>query len=98
MMDLDFALLYSGIAEYLQNNIYVSIALAAALLLLLFKKTKSFLIIILIVAVLLGALFLISNISDLGSHQKKKLIREETFEFGIPEYILPRAEINTSKL
>ena len=80
MMNLDFALLYSGIVEYLQNNIYVSIALAAAMLLLLFKKTKQFLLILLIVSVLLGALFLISSISDLGYYQKKKLVQETAFE------------------
>ena len=98
MMNIDFALLYSGIVEYLQNDIYVSIGLAAAFLLLLFKKTKQFLVILLIVAVLLGSLFIISNISDLGYYHKKKLVREETLKLGLLEYILPRVEINTYKL
>jgi hypothetical protein len=98
MMNIDFALLYSGIVEYLQSNIFVSIGLAAAFLLLLFKKTKQFLVILLIVAALLGSLLIISSISDLGYYHKKKLVREETLEFGLPEYILPLAEINTSGL
>jgi hypothetical protein len=98
MMNIDFALLYSGVVEYLQNSIYVSIGLAATFLLLLFKKTKQFFVILLIVSVLLGSLFIISHLSDLGYYHKKKLVREETLEFGFPEYILPRAEINTSGL
>ena len=84
-MNFDFTTLYSGIIEYIQNTNYIAIALAGILLLMLFRKPKLFFTLLLISAVIAGALFLISNISDLGLENKSVLVRERSIDLGLPK-------------
>ncbi len=84
-MNFDFTALYSGIIEYFQNTNYIAIALAGILLLMLFRKPKLFFTLLLVSAVIAGALFLISNISDLGLKNKSVLVRERSIDLGLPK-------------
>ena len=84
-MNLDFTVLYSGIIEYFQNNQYIAIALAGILLLMLFRKPKLFFTLLLFSAAIVGSLFLISNISDLGLEKKNVLLHERSIDSGLPK-------------
>ncbi len=84
-MNFDFTTLYSGIIEYIQNTNYIAIALAGILLLMLFRKPKLFFTLILFSAIIVGSLFLISNISDLGLENKSVLVRERSIDLGHPK-------------
>lgn len=77
-MNLDFKAFYMDVIAYFQHNIYIAIALAGVFLIILFRKPKMFFIIFLIVSVLIGSLFVISSISNLGEKHKKELVRERT--------------------
>lgn len=75
-MNLNFEAYYAEIMNYVQHNVYVSVALAGVLLLLLFRKPGLFFTIVLIVVLNISMLYVISYTSSLGSVQKKNLIQK----------------------
>ena len=75
-MNLNFDNVYSEVVLYLQNNIYITIALAGVLLLLLFKKPKLFFIILLIACINIASFYVISQISMVGTEQGSKLVEK----------------------
>jgi hypothetical protein len=79
-MNLNFDSVYSEVVLYLQNNIYISIALAGVLLLLLFKKPKLFFIILLIACINIASFYVISQISMVGTDQEAKLVKKNAWE------------------
>lgn len=83
-MSLNFEAVYTEVVQYLQNNRYITIALAGVLLLLLFKKTKLFFIIFLIAALNIGLFYVILEISTVGVDKGEKLI--EKSEGQIPNH------------
>jgi len=79
-MDLNFNNVYSEVVFYLQNNMYLSVALGGVLLLLLFKKPKLFFIILLIVCINVASFYVISQIANVGTDQESKLAKKNTWQ------------------
>ena len=77
-MNLNFDNVYSEIVLYLQNNVYVAVALAGVFLLLLFKKPKLFFIILLIICINIASFYVISEISIVGTDHGSKLAERNT--------------------
>jgi len=75
-MNLNFDSVYSEVVLYLQNNMFIAVALAGVLLLLLFKKPKLFFIILLIMCINIASFYVISQIADVGTDQKSKLVEK----------------------
>lgn len=77
-MDMNFNNVYSEVVLYLQNNIYIAIALAGVFLLLLFKKPKLFFIILLIACINIASFYVISQIASVGTDQGSKLVKKNS--------------------
>jgi len=75
-----FTELIDSFIAFFQDHLLLAIALAIILLILLFRKPKVFLTISAIVLLLLGILYLISNVSSTGITYKEKLISKSTAE------------------
>jgi len=69
-----FTLVIDSIVTFFQDHLLFAVAFAIVLLFLLFRKPKVFLTISAIVLLLLGILYLISDISSTGVTHKEKLI------------------------
>jgi len=69
-----FTALIEGIINFFQDHLLFALAFAIVLLFLLFRKPKVFLTVSAIVLLLLGILYLISNIASTGVTYKEKLI------------------------
>ena len=64
-----------NISIFFQDNLIITIPLACILLFLLFRKLKLFLIILFIVLLLIGILYIISDVTTTGIFHKQKLIQ-----------------------
>jgi hypothetical protein len=69
-----FTALIDSIITFFQEHLLFTLAFAIVLLFLLFRKPKVFLTISAIVLLLLGILYLISDVSSTGVTYKEKLI------------------------
>jgi hypothetical protein len=71
---MNFTAVIDSIIIFFQDHLFFALAFAIVLLFLLFRKPKVFLTISAIVLLLLGILYLISDISSTGVTYKEKLI------------------------
>jgi high-affinity Fe2+/Pb2+ permease len=74
---MDFIAIINSITAFFQSNLPASLAIVFLLTLLLYRKPKFFLIILFIVLVLVGVLYLISDVTSTGVYHKEKLINKE---------------------
>jgi len=75
-MNLNFDSVYSEVVLYLQNNMYIAVALAGVLLLLLFKKPKLFFIILIIACINIASFYVISQIAMVGTEHGSRLVEK----------------------
>jgi multisubunit Na+/H+ antiporter MnhC subunit len=62
---------------YVQDHIYIGVAIIIVLGILLIRKPRVFLLILFISLILTGVLYLISTLSITGASHKQRLIHEE---------------------
>ncbi len=67
---------------YIQEHMYIAIALMMILVLLLIRKPKIFFLIVFISLLLTGVLYLISTLSTTGASHKQRLIQQEEKVFN----------------
>lgn len=74
---MDFMELMNSLLVFFQANILITIALACVLLFLLYWKPRLFLIMLFIILLLVGILYIISDVTSVGVPHKQKLIQGE---------------------
>jgi hypothetical protein len=74
-MDLSY---FNVIIQFFQNNVLAAVAAVLVICYLAYKETKFFFTMLLILIVLIGAISLITYVSDIGVSQKKTLIDKRT--------------------
>jgi hypothetical protein len=74
---MDFMEVMQSLLVFFQDNILITIALVCVLLFLLYWKPRLFLFISLIVLLLVGLLYIISDVTSSGLSHKHKLIQEK---------------------
>jgi hypothetical protein len=84
---MDFREIINSIIIFFQANLIITIAIAIILIFLLFRKTKLFFVILFIVLLLVGVLYLVSNLSTSGVSRKERLLKKQD---------LPSMKINPS--
>jgi hypothetical protein len=73
---MNFYSVISGILAFLQNNIIVAVVLGLVLLYILYRSPKVFFIVLFIAILLSGLFYIMTDVSSIGTHHKKKMIRE----------------------
>ena len=69
--------LMNSLLVFFQANILITIAFACVLLFLLYWKPRLFLIMLFIILLLVGILYIISDVTSVGGPHKQKLIQGE---------------------
>ncbi len=74
---MDFGEIIKGLLAFFQDNLLITIPLVCILLFLLYRKPRLFLIILSIVLLLVGLLYLISDVTSTGLPHKQKMLQEQ---------------------
>lgn len=75
---MDIANILSDITTFFQGNIPAAIAVLIIVLFLAYKKPKLFFSLFFLVILLLGTIYIITFVSDIGSTHKKTMIQRRT--------------------
>jgi hypothetical protein len=73
---MDFFSIFSDISSYLQNNIWIAIAIAALLIFLFYNRPRIFIVVLVFGLILAGVMYLISDLASSGTAHKSNLIRK----------------------
>lgn len=73
---MDFTV-YQDVLTFFQNNVFAAIAAVVVVGLLVYKKPKLFFLLLLLVCVILGVMYVINTVSDIGTGHKKSMIEKE---------------------
>jgi len=85
---MDFFEIMRSFLTFFQDNLLITIVFACVLLFVLYWKTRLFLLILFITLLLIGILYIISDVTSTGLSKKKKLIQEEGISLRIkPIYL-----------
>jgi len=75
---MDFLIILKDIIHtFIQEHLYISIALGASLVFLLLRKPRVFFAIVVLTVLLTGVLYIISLVSSIGVEQKQKLLQKD---------------------
>jgi hypothetical protein len=75
---MDIANILSDITTFFQGNIPAAIAVLIIVLFLAYKKPKLFFILFFLVILLLGTIYIITFVSDIGTSHKKTMLQRRT--------------------
>jgi hypothetical protein len=73
---MDFFSIFSDIFLYLQDNILISVAIAAVLIFLFYNRPRIFIVVLVFGLIIAGVLYLISDLASSGTANKSNLIRK----------------------
>ena len=73
---MDIQTLLNYIILFFQNHLLIFIVVAAIMIYLVWQKPKGFLMLLMVFSLLLGVMYIISDISDVGDSFKKTLIQK----------------------
>jgi 4-hydroxybenzoate polyprenyltransferase len=70
---MDFSI-YQDFLTYFQNNLIAAIAAVIIVAFLAYKKPKMFFLMLLLVGLVIGTMYIINTVSDIGTDHKKTMI------------------------
>jgi hypothetical protein len=75
---MDIANILSDITTFFQGNVPAAIAILILVLFLAYKKPKLFFTMFFLVILLIGTIYIITFVSDIGTSHKKTMIQRRT--------------------
>ncbi len=70
---MDFTI-YQDVFTYFQNNLIAAIAAVVIIALFMYKKPKLFFLLLFLSGIILGVMYIINTVSDIGTGHKKAIV------------------------